>query len=149
MFIDDDETAPADWVASMTRQIEQHGADCLFAPVSLSTEVMLRTGCVNWNPLFPPELKTATKRARVVGRTGNSVLRKAFIDRHGLQFDLTVSLRRRGPHFFDLCRRAGARTIAVEAPVLQEGVCSHYHRLDQCCRSSTGAVRPMPTFSAA
>ncbi|WP_415716040.1 glycosyltransferase family 2 protein [Roseibium sp.] len=164
LFIDDDETAPSDWISSMVAQIEGTDADCLFAPV----KPVYRKDAPDWlmrlEPLFPSELKTAMKQSRVVGRTGNSIVRKSFIDRNGLRFDPHFRAAGEDLHFYHLCLRAGARALAVNAPELEECVCVRYHRIgpvlsklyrrgqayaDVRCRLSQQTGRELLTMSGA
>jgi succinoglycan biosynthesis protein ExoM len=163
LFIDDDEVAPPDWIGAMVAQIENSGADCLFAPV----KPLYQEDAPEWlkkiEPLFPCELKTAMKRSRIIGRTGNSIIRRSFIDRNQLRFDPHYRTAGEDLHFYFQCLRAGAKAIAVNSPELEESVCSEYHHLrpvlsklyrrgqayaDVRCRLSSKVALDLMTMSA-
>lgn len=121
-FIDDDEIAGPRWIDQFTKDAIATEADCLFAPVEPDYGPQAPAWIVALNPLFPSEVRTARRGDFVVGRTGNSLLKRSFLERHGLRFDVSFGAGIEDLHFFALCRAKNARMLTTERAVVHETV---------------------------
>ncbi len=132
IFIDDDEIAGQAWIQHMVEDARRTDADCLFAPVQPEYGPQAPAWIVALNPLFPSEVRTARRGEFIVGRTGNSLLRRAFIDRHNLRFDVSFRTGVEDLHFFALCRANSAKMATTDRAAVREPV--------EACRTTLGYV---------
>ena len=122
IFIDDDEIAEPGWIKHMVEDAERLEADCLFAPVHPEYGPDAPAWIETLNPLFPSEVRTARRGDYIVGRTGNSLLRRAFVERHQLRFDTSFGTGVEDLHFFALCRAHNAKMATTERAAVREPV---------------------------
>lgn len=129
LFIDDDEVVPKDWATAMYQQVIDTKADCLFAPI----QPVYRPDAPRWltvlNPIFPEEMRTGVRYAKVVGRAGNSAIRRSFIHKTAIRFDPKYRKYGEDLFFFTQCAAAGARMLATDRPMVVELIRSDYHNL--------------------
>ncbi|MEM7299689.1 MAG: glycosyltransferase [Pseudomonadota bacterium] len=135
LFIDDDEIAGETWIADMAQQMEETGADCLFAPVQPVYQPSAPDWVTKLNPLFPGEIRTSLKAETVVGRTGNSAIRMAFVHKNNLEFDTRYRLQGEDLFFFNQCAKAGADMRAVSHPAVMENVRPQQHQFKNIVKS--------------
>lgn len=122
IFIDDDEIAGPGWIQHMVEDARRTKADCLFAPVHPEYEAHAPAWIVALNPLFPSEVRTARRGDFIVGRTGNSLLRRSFVERHNLRFDVSFGTGVEDLHFFALCRANAAKMATTDRAAVREPV---------------------------
>ena len=120
-FIDDDEKADKVWLESLYHCISKYDADAVFGPV----EPVLPVDCPDWlrkgNFYNRPHHKDGTPL--MTGRTGNALVRKAWLDRFETPFD--PSLRLTGGEdsdFFARMLKQGAKLCWAEYAVVYERV---------------------------
>lgn len=121
-FIDDDEIAGPRWISQFTEDAMALDADCLFAPVEPDYGQQAPAWIVALNPLFPSEVRTARRGSFIVGRTGNSLLKRSFVERNGLRFDTAFGAGIEDLHFFALCRAKNARMATTDRASVRETV---------------------------
>ena len=146
-FIDDDEVAPPGWISDLVGQAVAQRADCLFAPV----EPVYDEGAPFWlmalDPLFPEEVRTGRRGNEIVGRTGNSLLRRRFVEDNGLRFDASFGTGAEDLMFFSQCRMAGARMATTDLAAVAEMVplerSELRHVLRTCFARGRGYARVM------
>ena len=124
-FIDDDEIAGPHWISEFVNEAIRTNADCLFAPVEPRYAPGTPAWIVHLNPLFPEEVRTATQGDVIIGRTGNSLLRRSFIERNKLRFDSSFGGGGEDLHFFALCRKYNAVMVTTDVAAVQETVAPH------------------------
>ena len=139
LFIDDDEVAPPSWVTDFITQAEMNNADCTFAPV----RPVYRPDAPKWltklSPLYAsPEAMTRSRRGQIIGQTGNSAIRRSFIEDHDLRFDPKYATIGEDSFFFEACRQAGAKMTIVSAPIVEEQVRDDHHRFSFVMRTRFG-----------
>ncbi len=122
IFIDDDEVAGPAWIEHLVEDARRMGADCMFAPVHPEYEAHAPAWIVALNPLFPSEVRTARRGDFIVGRTGNSLLRRSFVERHNLRFDVSFATGVEDLHFFALCRAKKAKMATTDRAAVREPV---------------------------
>lgn len=116
-FVDDDETAPPDWIAQLWAREQATGADAVFGPALASYPA----GTPDWIRAVDLHSNRPERRAgRVMtGHTCNALLRWAGAPWQDARFDL--SRGRAGGEdtafFFALHRRGARFEIAEDAPV--------------------------------
>lgn len=121
-FIDDDEVATSNWISELTEEAIKAQADCLFAPVIPDYGPDAPAWIVALNPLFPSEVRTARRGEFILGRTGNSLIRRAFVERHELRFDVSFGSGVEDLHFFALCRAHKAAMATTAQAAVREPV---------------------------
>lgn len=120
-FIDDDETAPVDWIATLLAEAEQNQADAIFAPALAQYE----SGAPAWmaDGNYHSNLPVWRNGEVTTGHTCNALLRWAGTPWSTVRFDL--SRGRSGGEdtafFFDV-RAKGARLSATEKAAVTEPV---------------------------
>ena len=124
-FIDDDEIASPHWISTFADEAVRTSADCLFAPVEPHYAPDTSAWIVHLNPLFPEEVRTATRGNTIIGRTGNSMLRRSFLERHKLRFDSSFGGGGEDLHFFALCRKYDAVMVTTNKAAVREKVAPH------------------------
>lgn len=128
LFVDDDEVVEEDWARTMYRQVFQTNADCLFAPITPVYGPDAPKWLKKLSPLFPEAVRTGVSNNKVVGRTGNSAIRRSFIETNAIRFDSRYSRNGEDLFFFTQCASAGARMVAVDQPIIAETISTE--RLD-------------------
>lgn len=123
-FVDDDEWVAADWLVRLLAAMDEFGADCVFGPVHPqyppSTPAWIRSA----NPLFTDWGVRGTEVA--VGRCGNTLVRRAFVERHRLRFAQAFGqLGGEDTEFFHRAREAGARMIVTDDALVFEDAPAH------------------------
>ena len=118
-FIDDDETAAADWLARLIDRLESSGADAVFGP----SEALYGPDAPGWMRLQDHHSNRPVRRDGMVetGHTCNALLRWAGTPWQRARFDLARG-RSGGEdtEFFFRLRRQGARfEIAPDARVFE------------------------------
>jgi succinoglycan biosynthesis protein ExoM len=115
-FLDDDESAPSNWLADLAS--ERHQADAVFGPCQAvypegtpswvrsgdyhSTRVQMRNGPIN------------------TGYAGNVLIDMDFVRRHGLRFDTALGSGGEDTLFFhDMYRKGGILKYASRATVFE------------------------------
>ncbi len=121
-FIDDDEIAGPRWISHFVEDAIKLDVDCLFAPVEPDYGPHAPAWIVALNPLFPSEVRTARRGDFVVGRTGNSLLKRSFLDCNNLRFDESFGAGIEDLHFFALCRAKDAKMATTDRAVVCETV---------------------------
>lgn len=120
-FIDDDEMAPEDWIATLLSEVEQAGADAMIAPAlaQYGPDAPAWMAAGNYHSNLP-----VWRNGEVTtGHTCNALLRWANTPWSGVRFDLARG-RSGGEDtafFFDV-RRKGARLAATEQAAVTEPV---------------------------
>ncbi|MEZ5775990.1 MAG: glycosyltransferase family 2 protein [Hyphomicrobiaceae bacterium] len=84
-FVDDDEWVARDWLMRMFAALRDFDADCVFGPVHPQYPAGTPDWLVAANPLYV-EWGHRGKRVEI-GRTGNTLVKRALIERHALRFD--------------------------------------------------------------
>ncbi|MBY0564344.1 MAG: glycosyltransferase [Hyphomonadaceae bacterium] len=119
-FIDDDETAPADWLATLVAAIDKHDCDVVFG----SVRATYPDGAPQWlrrGDFHSTALDLRDGQEVRSGYSGNVLFKRALVEH--LRFDL--ALGRSGGEdtvFFEMLRRRGARLRFAASAVLQEPV---------------------------
>ena len=118
-MVDDDEWVAVDWLMRMLAAMREFDADCVFGPVHPVYPVGTPAWIVAANPLH---VDWGHRGRRVqVGRSGNTLVRRAMISQAGTRFD--VSLGRTGGEdtlFFNALSRAGAVMVVTDDAIVQE-----------------------------
>jgi succinoglycan biosynthesis protein ExoM len=118
-MVDDDEWVAAGWLLRMLAALREFNADCVFGPV----HPVYPAGTVDWivkaNPLH---VDWGPRGRRVqVGRSGNTLVRRAMITKAAARFD--ASLGRTGGEdtlFFHTLAQAGAVMIVTDDAMIHE-----------------------------
>lgn len=124
VFVDDDEWVAADWLTRLLAAMDEFEADCVFGPVHPhyppSTPSWIRSA----NPLFTDW--GARGRAVTVGRCGNTIVRRDFIERHRLRFSHAFGeVGGEDTEFFHRANEAGARMIVTDDALVYEEAPPH------------------------
>ena len=147
IFIDDDEIAEPTWIAEFVDEAEHLKVDCLFAPVLPEYGAGAPAWIWRFNPAFPEEVTHARKGEQIVGRTGNSLLRREFVEAQGLRFDDSFGAGSEDLHFFALCENAKARMATTDRAAVCEMVEPHRaslaYVLKVCFQRGKGYARVM------
>lgn len=127
-LIDDDESAPADWLATLLAAMNRYNADVVFGPV----RGLVPAGAPGWmkeGRFFSP-LPRVTGASVDLGYTGN-VLMRASIVRGKVAFNPAYGLTGgEDTDFFHRLGQNGARMVWCEEAVLSE----HVHTERLCLR---------------
>jgi succinoglycan biosynthesis protein ExoM len=118
-MVDDDEWVAVDWLTRLLAAMREFDADCVFGPV----HPVYPPGTPDWIVAANPLHVDWGKRGRrvTVGRSGNTLVRRAMIDKAGARFD--VSLGRTGGEdtlFFNTLSRAGAVMVVTDDAIVRE-----------------------------
>ena len=118
-FVDDDEWVEPEWLGRMLAAMAEFEADCVFGPV----HPVYPEGTADWIVRANPLHVDWGRRGRLVsvGRSGNTLMKRALVMRHGLRFD--PSLGRTGgedTQFFHALGIAGARMIVTDDAFVHE-----------------------------
>ncbi len=124
-FIDDDESAPAGWLAALLMTMERHAADAVLGPVT----GILPAGAPHWiaeGRFFEaPVLPTGTRVAVQVGGTGNALVKGSTI-RGKVAFDPRYGLTGSSDtDFFHRLSRSGAVLVWCQEALATEHVPQH------------------------
>ncbi len=118
-MVDDDEWVAADWLPRMLAAMREYEADCVFGPVHPVYPAGTPAWIVAANPLH---VDWGHRGRRVqVGRSGNTLVRRAMITKTGTRFD--ASLGRTGGEdtlFFHALSRAGAVMVVTDDAMIHE-----------------------------
>jgi succinoglycan biosynthesis protein ExoM len=118
-MVDDDEWVAADWLIRLLAAMQEFQADCVFGPVHPVYPVGTPQWIVAANPLH---VDWGHRGRRVqVGRSGNTLVRRAMITKAGVRFD--TSLGRTGGEdtlFFHTLARAGAVLVVTDDAIIHE-----------------------------
>ncbi len=118
-FLDDDEWVAVDWLERMLAAMHDYDADCVFGPVYPVYPVGTPDWIVAANPLH---VDWGVRGRRVsVGRSGNTLIKRSLISRHGVRFD--EALGRTGGEdtlFFHTLGCHGAKMIVTDDAVVSE-----------------------------
>ncbi|HEX2526161.1 MAG TPA: glycosyltransferase [Geminicoccus sp.] len=120
-FVDDDEWVDRDWLVRLFAAQADYQADVVVGPVFPQYPAGTPDWLVAANPLYVDW----GKRGRVLdtGRSGNVLIRRALIGRHGLRFDLRLGKTGgEDTDFFNRLHRAGARLVATDDARIYEEV---------------------------
>jgi len=118
-FIDDDEKADKVWLESLYHCITKYNADAVFGPV----EPILPDDCPDWlrKGNFYDRPHHADGSHLVIGRTGNALVRKAWLDRFENPFDPDLCLTGGSDSdFFVRMLKQGAKLCWAEYAVVYE-----------------------------
>jgi succinoglycan biosynthesis protein ExoM len=118
-MVDDDEWVATDWLVRMLAALRDFNADCVFGPVHPVYPAGTPAWIVAANPLHVDWGKRG--RRVLVGRSGNTLVRRAMIGRAGARFD--SSLGRTGGEdtlFFHTLARAGAVMVVTDDAMVRE-----------------------------
>jgi succinoglycan biosynthesis protein ExoM len=118
-LVDDDEWVADDWLVKMLAAMAEFKADCVFGPVHPVYPAGTPDWIVRANPLH---VDWGPRGKRVaVGRSGNTLVRRAIIAKAGARFD--PALGRTGGEdtlFFHMLGRAGAVMVVTDDALIQE-----------------------------
>lgn len=129
VFIDDDQTACENWLDEIVKALLADETDCLFSTIVPVYRPDAPVWLVTLEPIFPIEIKTGVKKGTIVGRTGNSVVRRAFIQKHKIRFDPMYASHGEDIHFFAQCKKHRAKMRLATTPVVFEQVREELHQL--------------------
>ncbi len=118
-FIDDDEWAVPDWLDRMLTALDEFGADCVFGPVHPVYPEATPDWIIRANPLHVDWGRRGTRVT--VGRSGNTLMKRAVVDTHKLRFD--PELGRTGgedTRFFHAFGCAGGRMVVTDDAMVRE-----------------------------
>jgi succinoglycan biosynthesis protein ExoM len=128
-FVDDDEWVARDWLVRMLRALDEFQADCVFGPVFPQYPPQTPAWVRQANPLFTDW--GARGRIVTVGRCGNTLMKRALIDRHRLRFDHALGqVGGEDTDFFDRLDRHGARMVVTDDAHVFEDAPEHRLTLD-------------------
>jgi succinoglycan biosynthesis protein ExoM len=118
-FVDDDEWVAVDWLVRMLQAMDEFDADCVFGPVlpqyPPGTASYIRVA----NPLYTEWGRRGT--VVVVGRSGNTLVKRSVIERHRMRFDAAHgALGAEDTHFFHHLAASGARLVVTDDALVYE-----------------------------
>jgi succinoglycan biosynthesis protein ExoM len=118
-MVDDDEWVEVDWLIRLLAAMREFQADCVFGPV----HPVYPAGTPDWIVAANPLHVDWGHRGRrvLVGRSGNTLVRRAVITQAGARFD--ASLGRTGGEdtlFFHTLARAGAVMVVTDDAMIHE-----------------------------
>ncbi len=122
VFVDDDEEAPADWLATLVGHWRRSGADAVTGPVRRR----LPAGAPSWtrtSDLFDPTGRHRTGQRMAKGYTGNALVSRTVLERLDVPFD--DAFRHTGSsdlHFFLRAVREGFVVEWCEEAVVEEHI---------------------------
>jgi succinoglycan biosynthesis protein ExoM len=118
-MVDDDEWVAPGWLTRLVAALDEFEADCVFGPVHPVYPPGTAAWIVAANPLH---VDWGARGRRVqVGRSGNTVLRRAIVDQAKARFD--PALGRTGGEdtlFFHSLGQAGAVMVVTDDAIVQE-----------------------------
>jgi succinoglycan biosynthesis protein ExoM len=118
-MVDDDEWVATDWLVRLLAAMQDFNADCVFGPVHPVYPVGTPDWIVAANPLH---VDWGHRGRRVqVGRSGNTLVRRAMITTAAARFDTTLG-RTGGEDtlFFHTLGRAGAVMVVTDDAIIHE-----------------------------
>ncbi len=118
-FIDDDEWAEPKWLGDLLAAMDEFDADCVFGPVHPDYPSDTPDWIVRANPLHVDWGRRGTRV--IVGRGGNTLMRRALVETHKLRFD--PALGRTGGEdtsFFHAFGRAGGVMVVTDDALVHE-----------------------------
>lgn len=123
IFVDDDEHVEPDWIVQHLAVVQEYEADAVFGPVYH----LYPESAPDWfraaDPLFQDWRWSETGRRIDHGRTGNTLIRRATLDRLGLRFDEAFGKAGgEDDEFFRRMAAAGAKLIVTDRPKAYETV---------------------------
>lgn len=128
-FIDDDEWAKTDWIASLLAAVEKYKADAVFGFV----DVQYPEGAPQWIVAGNMFRKDACKTGTVLtkGATSNALLAAKWVRDNGIRFDPVFGKSGgEDTDFFHRIYQAGAKLVFENAAVVSEVVEPHRLNLE-------------------
>nr|WP_321444672.1 glycosyltransferase [uncultured Cohaesibacter sp.] len=115
IFVDDDEYVAEDWLSEFIAATKRHDAEVILAPVyhnyPESTPAWFRAA----DPLFDDWHWSDDGRLSEIGRTGNTLVCRAFIETNALRFDPAFGKTGGEDHdFFHRLRDLGGRMVVID-----------------------------------
>ena len=115
IFVDDDESVAEDWLSEFLAATQRHDAEVILAPVYHNYPEGSSAWFRSADPLFDDWNWSDDGRLSPIGRTGNTLVSRDFIDTHSLRFDPEFGKTGGEDHdFFHRLRNLGGRMVVTD-----------------------------------